>query len=167
MKESQIKYFGYYFLLLPFILGALYISIEFLVVYYIFKDSNYDTLFTIVSCLLLSFITLGLALGFKEKSKFIKDFSEYTIILYASCLLSFVIHVWRFNFGTIRRCRLNFDISEVENIYFLTILFTTIINVILFYIIKYNKLKFKTLHLILFVLVMIAQFFFTRHFRMI
>jgi hypothetical protein len=167
LEKSKIKYFSYYFLLLPFVLGALYISIQFLVVYCIFKDSNYDTLFTIASCLLLSLITLGLTLYFKERSQFVKDFSEYVIILYISCLLSFIIHLWRFNFGTIRRCPYNFDISETENLYNLTIIFTTIINVIFFYIIKYNRLKFKKLHVILFVLAMIAQFFFTRHFRMI
>lgn len=68
---------------------------------------------------------------------------------------------------TFRRCAYNFDISEAKNIYDLTIPFTTIINVIFFYIIKYNRLEFKKLHIILLVLAMIAQFFFTRHFRMI
>lgn len=167
LEKSKVKYFSYYFLLLPFVLGVLYISIQFLVVYCIFKDSDYDILFTITSCLLLSLITLGLTLCFKERSQFVKDFSEYVIILYVSCLLSFIIHFWRFNFGTIRRCAYNFDISEVKNIYNLTICFTTIINVIFFYIIRYNRLKFKRLYVILFILAMIAQFFFTRHFRMI
>jgi len=167
LEKSKIKYFSYYFAILPLVLGIIYISIEYFVIYILINNNKYDTIFTILSCFLLSFITLILSLCFRQKNQFIRDFSQYVIIFYISCLLSFILYFVRFNLGITHHCAYAFDISYVKNIYNLTIIFTTITNVIFFYIFKYYKLKFKQLHIAVFILAMLAQFFFTRGFRMI
>ncbi len=166
-ERSNLNYFVYHFFWLPVSVGALYISIQYFVVYHLLNFGNYDILFTITSCLLLSFINLGFALIGKERNQFVKDFSEYVIILYLSCMLSFFIHFCRFNFGTVRRCAFDLDISEVKNMHDVAILFTSVINIIFLCIIRRYKLKIRVLHFVLLILAMVAQFFYTRSFRMI
>ncbi|SIT21186.1 hypothetical protein [Chryseobacterium gambrini] len=166
-ERSNLNYFAYHFFWLPVTVEALYISIQYFVVYHLLNFGNYDILFTITSCLLLSFVNLGFALIGKERNHFVKDFSEHVIILYLSCMLSFFIHFCRFNFGTVRRCALYIDISEVKNMHDVAILFTSVINIIFLCIIRRYELKIRVLHFVLLILAMVAQFFYTRSFRMI
>lgn len=166
LEKSKIRYFSHYFLLLPSVVGAVYVLIQ-LAVDLILSDSNYWNLFTLISCCCLSFATLIFVTVFNKKSDFVKGVSSYVIILYVSCLISFILNFIRYNFGLSKHCAFNYDISFLLNVYIFAIILTTISNVIFFYVIVRLNLTFKWLYLLILLAAMIVQYFVTHSFRMI
>lgn len=165
LAKSKVKYFSYYFVLLPILLGILYGVIEIFVQGFLLKDS-YSGYPTVVCCFILSVVILILNFFFKQ-TDLLKDISKYSMVLFASCVVSVIFFMFRFNLGFTNYCARSFDILVVRNVYAFTFVLTTITNFIFFYLIKKLNLNFTILHIAIFVCAMIVQFVFTHGFRTI
>lgn len=165
-QNFTFKSITYFFIILPLGISLIYASIQFLVSVYILYPVEYERITTVFSTFLLSLVLLIFSL-IKKDNIFIQDLSKYGIILYASCLFSFIPKFWKFNFGKLHYCKRNFDISYVENVYEISTILTCLTMLIFFKINHRLNLKFTSFHIIIFICAMTVQFFITKSFRMI
>lgn len=159
MKNSKLKYFTCYFLLLPLTAVISYLMIRFFVLYYGIGDGKHRIMTPVVSYLLLSSTVLGLSLFFKRKNSFIQELAQYTVVLYTSYICFLMMHAAELNSGGSNLYSQDADPVELCRIYHMTVIFTASTVVVLMCVVKYNTLKFNKLHVVLLVLALMVRFF--------
>lgn len=159
MENSKLKYFTYCFLLLPLTAVISYLMIRFFILYYVIDDGKYKIITPGVSYLLLSFTVLGLSLFFKRKNSFIKELTQYTVVLYISYVCLLMINGAGLNSAGSNLYSQNANAVELYRIYHITVIFTAFTVTILMCAVNFNALKFKKLHVVLLLLAIVVQHF--------